>query len=124
VNWQEGERWFMQNLVDGDPAANNGGWKWTAGVGTDAAPYFRVFNPVLQGIKFDPQGEYIRCWLPELANLPPEWLHRPAEMPANLQQRYGFNPGRDYPAPIVDHAAARQRALHAYAAARTQAPYP
>jgi deoxyribodipyrimidine photo-lyase len=116
LNWQEGERWFTRSLVDGDPAANNGGWQWTAGVGTDAAPYFRIFNPVLQGMKFDPLGAYVRRWVPELANVPDEWIHRPWEMPPDVQRACGFKPGSHYPLPIVDHAASRQRALHAYQA--------
>ncbi len=105
VSWQEGERWFMRQLVDGDPAANNGGWQWTAGVGTDAAPYFRIFNPVLQGKKFDPHGNFVRRWLPELAGLPDQFIHQPwlaARAPAG------------YPSPVVDHAFARGRALAAY----------
>jgi deoxyribodipyrimidine photo-lyase len=105
INWQEGERYFMRQLVDGDPAANNGGWQWTAGTGTDAAPYFRVFSPVLQGKKFDPRGAFIRRWLPELAHLPDELLHEPWRAP---------QPVAGYPAPIVDHAMARVRALRAY----------
>jgi deoxyribodipyrimidine photo-lyase len=120
LSWQEGECWFMHMLVDGDPAANNGGWQWTAGVGTDAAPYFRVFNPVLQGMKFDPRGAYVRRWLPELADLPVEWIHQPWEMPIDAQSHYGFKPGRDYPLPIVDHAFARGRALQAYRATQTR----
>ena len=119
LNWQQGERWFMRMLVDGDPASNNGGWQWTAGVGTDAAPYFRIFNPVLQGLNFDPKGAYVRRWLPELANVPDEWVHRPWEMPLDVQHRNGFRPGKDYPLPIVDHAFARGRALQAYQASRT-----
>jgi deoxyribodipyrimidine photo-lyase len=105
LNWQEGERWFMRQLVDGDPAANNGGWQWTAGVGTDAAPYFRIFNPLLQGKKFDPHGDFVRRWVPELAHLPAQWIHEPWRAP---------QPPPDYPAPVVDHAAARARALRAY----------
>jgi deoxyribodipyrimidine photo-lyase len=121
LNWQEGERWFMRMLVDGDPASNNGGWQWTAGVGTDAAPYFRVFNPVLQGMKFDPSGAYVRRWLPELADVPDEWVHRPWEIPLEVQRRHGFKAGKDYPLPIVDHAFARGRALQAYQASRMRA---
>ena len=104
----------MQHLLDGDPAANNGGWQWTAGTGTDAAPYFRVFNPVLQGMKFDPQGAYVRRWVPELAAVPDEFIHAPWKMPADVQRRVGCIIGKDYPAPIVDHAVARQRVLAAY----------
>ncbi len=117
INWQAGERWFMQHLVDGDPAANNGGWQWTAGVGTDSAPYFRVFNPVLQGQKFDPQGSYVRQWLPELEQVPDDFIHQPWRMAAELQQRAGCIIAKDYPAPIVEHRLARQRALAAYQAA-------
>ena len=79
VDWRWGERFFMQHLVDGDPAANNGGWQWTAGTGTDAAPYFRIFNPVLQGIKFDPEGVYVRRYVPELADVPAKFIHEPLE---------------------------------------------
>ncbi|MDT8898472.1 deoxyribodipyrimidine photo-lyase [Thermanaerothrix sp. 4228-RoL] len=111
INWQEGERWFMQHLVDGDIAANNGGWQWAAGTGTDAAPYFRIFNPVLQSRQFDPEGHFIRRWVPELAALPTEYLHAPWQMPLEVQRRFGVRIGHDYPAPLVDHALARARAL-------------
>jgi len=100
--------------VDGDPAANNGGWQWTAGVGTDAAPYFRVFNPVLQGQKFDPEGIYVRRWVPELAHVPSPLIHAPWRMPQDMQQKLGCIVGRDYPAPCIDHQWARQRTLRAY----------
>ena len=89
VDWRWGERFFMQHLVDGDPAANNGGWQWTAGVGTDAAPYFRVFNPSLQGAKFDPDGEYVRRWVPELAQVPTKYIHEPWKMPVDVQRQAG-----------------------------------
>jgi deoxyribodipyrimidine photo-lyase len=108
----------MRYLVDGDPAANNGGWQWTAGTGTDAAPYFRVFNPVLQGQKFDPKGNYVRRWVPELVDVPAKYIHKPWEMPSDLQQKLECVIGRDYPAPIVDHTQARERVLAAYAAAK------
>jgi deoxyribodipyrimidine photo-lyase len=114
IDWRWGERFFMQHLVDGDPAANNGGWQWTAGCGTDAAPYFRIFNPILQGKKFDPHGKYVRRWLPELANVPLANLHTPWEMPPLIQQEVGCVIGRDYPRPIVEHSWARKRALAAY----------
>ncbi len=114
IDWRWGEYWFMQQLVDGDPAANNGGWQWAAGTGTDAAPYFRIFNPTTQGKKFDPDGTYIRRWVPELANIPTATIHEPAKMPPLLQQQYNFVPGLDYPFPIVDHKLARQRTLDAF----------
>jgi deoxyribodipyrimidine photo-lyase len=114
IDWRKGEAYFMQHLLDGDSASNNGGWQWTAGTGTDAAPYFRVFNPVLQGQKFDPHGAYVRHWVPELAAVPDEFIHTPWHMPVSLQQKIGCVIGKNYPAPIVDHASARQRVLEAY----------
>jgi deoxyribodipyrimidine photo-lyase len=114
VDWRWGERFFMQHLIDGDPAANNGGWQWTAGVGTDAAPYFRVFNPTRQGLKFDPSGAYVRRWIPALAGVPAAYLHEPWKMPAEMQGQVGCTIGRDYPQPVVDHAQARQAVLMAY----------
>jgi deoxyribodipyrimidine photo-lyase len=114
IDWRLGEQWFMRHLIDGDPAANNGGWQWTAGTGTDAAPYFRIFNPITQSKKFDPHGQYIRRWLPELSEVPDEYIHEPWLMPHEDQNKYGCIIGRDYPAPIVNHAAARERALYTY----------
>jgi deoxyribodipyrimidine photo-lyase len=114
IDWRWGERWFMQHLVDGDPGANNGGWQWTAGTGTDAAPYFRIFNPVLQSEKYDPDGEYIRQWVPELADVPHKFIHAPWEMPTEVQKEAGCLIGRDYPEPIIDHKQARERTLAAY----------
>lgn len=119
IDWRWGEQWFMQHLIDGDPSANNGGWQWTAGTGTDAAPYFRVFNPILQAQKFDPLGEYVRRWVPELALLPNEVLHEPWKMSASEQSLTGCVIGRDYPERIVDHDMARQRALKYYQVAKT-----
>jgi deoxyribodipyrimidine photo-lyase len=120
VDWRWGERFFAQHLVDLDPAANNGGWQWTAGTGTDAAPYFRIFNPVLQGKKHDPDGAYVRRWLPELAHVPQQYVHEPWKMPAEVQREAGCQIGEDYPAPLVDHAWARERVLAAYARARNR----
>ena len=120
IDWRWGERHFMQQLVDGDPAANNGGWQWTAGTGTDAAPYFRIFNPVLQGKHHDPQGTYIRRWVPELAGVPDRYIHAPWEMDAETQKASGCLVGKDYPTPIVDHRQARERTLVAYRSAREE----
>ena len=121
INWQEGEAWFMAHLVDGDPAANNGGWQWTAGTGTDAAPYFRIFNPILQGRKFDPDGTYIGRWVPELAKLPPKFRHEPWKLNAVEANDLNFKLGRDYPERIVDRSISRERTLTAYQFARDQA---
>ncbi|MGD1984694.1 MAG: deoxyribodipyrimidine photo-lyase [Chromatiaceae bacterium] len=112
--WQDGARWFWDTLVDADLASNSLGWQWTAGSGADAAPYFRVFNPVLQGQKFDAKGEYVRRWVPELAGLPDKWIHRPWEAPAGLLTEAGVRLGHDYPAPLVDLKLSRQRALQAW----------
>ena len=114
--WREGARWFWDTLVDADLASNSAGWQWVAGSGADAAPYFRIFNPVLQGEKFDPDGAYIRRWVPELARLSTEHLHAPWRAPAPALAAAGVTLGKTYPHPIVDHAAARARALAAYAA--------
>ena len=113
--WQDGARWFWDTLVDADLAQNTLGWQWTAGCGADAAPYFRIFNPVSQGEKFDPNGDYVRHWCPELAKLPDEWLHRPWEAPVEIFARAGMQPGRDYPERIISHAIAREVALEAFA---------
>ncbi|HSG14776.1 MAG TPA: deoxyribodipyrimidine photo-lyase [Anaerolineae bacterium] len=120
IDWRWGERWFMQYLVDGDPAANNGGWQWAAGTGTDAAPYFRIFNPVLQGKKFDPNGNYVRHWLPELERVPKQYVHEPWKMPDDFQRKVKCVIGHDYPQPIVDHSIARRATLDAYARAREE----
>lgn len=118
VDWRWGELFFMQHLVDGDSAANNGGWQWTAGTGTDAAPYFRIFNPVTQGEKFDPLGNYVRRWVPELQQVPEAYIHKPWEMPQELQKQAGCRIGIDYPEPIIDHQYARQRTLDAFQKAK------
>jgi len=122
IDWRWGERWFMQQLLDGDPASNNGGWQWAAGTGTDAAPYFRVFNPTAQAQRHDPHGAYIRRWVPELAQVPEGWIHAPWEMPAGVQRESGCHLGAQYPLPLVDHSWARQRTLAAYGRARSAAP--
>jgi deoxyribodipyrimidine photo-lyase len=116
IDWRLGEQWFMQHLIDGDPAANNGGWQWIAGTGIDAAPYFRVFNPIVQSKKFDPKGYYIRSQVPELADVPGKYVHEPWQMPPHLQQESRCLIGEDYPWPVIGHAEARERALAAYRA--------
>ena len=113
LDWRAGERVFMRHLVDGDPASNNGGWQWAASTGTDAQPYFRIFNPVLQGERFDPEGAYVRRYVPELRDVPAAFVHKPWLAPA---------PPRDYPPPIVDHAERRTAAVARYEAARAAAP--
>ncbi len=115
IPWQQGQAWFDAYLVDADVACNGVGWQWVSGCGADGAPYFRVFNPVLQGKKFDPQGRFTRRWVPELKALPDRFLHCPWEAPAGVLKEAGVALGRNYPSPIVDHAIARQRALDAYA---------
>jgi len=115
LSWQEGARWFWDTLVDADLASNTLGWQWTAGCGADAAPYFRIFNPTLQGEKFDPEGEYVRRWVPELARLPNRWIHRPSEAPLEVLKQHRLELGRDYPHPLVSHTIAREVALEAYA---------
>ena len=118
LHWREGERWFWDCLVDADLASNSASWQWVAGSGADAAPYFRIFNPVLQGEKFDPGGAYVRRWVPELAGLPDKWLHKPWEAPADVLLQAGVEPGKSYPRPIVDLAASRKAALDAYSRLR------
>ncbi len=112
--WQAGARWFWDTLLDADLASNSLGWQWTAGSGADAAPYFRVFNPVLQGEKFDPRGAYVRRWLPQLGGLPDKWVHKPWDAPAAVLRGAGVTLGRHYPKPIVDLKASRLRALDAW----------
>ncbi len=116
--WQRGEAWFWDTLVDADMANNAGGWQWVAGCGADAAPYFRVFNPVLQGEKFDPDGDYVRRWVPELAGCPNRWIHRPWEAPPLELEAAGIRLGSTYPPPMVDHHSARHRALAAFEAVK------
>ena len=115
LDWRRGEAHFMRHLLDGDEANNNGNWQWTASVGADAAPYFRILNPVRQQQRFDPDGTYVRRWVPELAKLPDRWLAEPWNAPEDVQRRAGCLIGRDYPEPLVDHAAARDEALARYA---------
>jgi deoxyribodipyrimidine photo-lyase len=121
TDWRAGEAWFWDTLVDADVANNAAGWQWIAGCGADAAPYFRVFNPVAQGEKFDPAGAYVRAYVPELARLPDAILHKPWEGPRMLLEGAGVRLGATYPSPLVDHAKARSRALAAFASLKDEA---
>lgn len=116
--WQAGAAWFWDTLVDADLANNTLGWQWSAGCGADAAPYFRIFAPVLQGEKFDCEGDYVRRWVPELGKLPAKWIHRPWEAPVEVLAAAGVTLGGNYPRPIVDHATARAEALAAFKSLR------
>lgn len=114
IHWQQGAEWFWDTLVDADLASNSASWQWVAGCGADAAPYFRIFNPVLQGEKFDPQGHYVRQWVPELAAMPNKYLHQPWNAPGDVLASAKVALGEDYPKPIVDHKEARELALAHY----------
>lgn len=114
IPWQDGARWFWDTLVDADPANNSASWQWVAGCGADAAPYFRIFNPITQGEKFDPNGEYTRHYVSEIAALPDKYLQKPWEAPAEVLKKSGIVLGKTYPKPLVDHTKARMRALKAY----------
>lgn len=113
VSWNDGADWFWDTLLDADLASNSLGWQWTAGCGADAAPYFRIFNPELQGEKFDPDGDYVREWVPELARLSREYIHKPYKAPPLVLHAAGIELGKDYPQPVIDHGFARKRALEA-----------
>jgi deoxyribodipyrimidine photo-lyase len=121
IDWREGEAWFWDTLVDADLASNAASWQWVAGSGADAAPYFRIFNPVSQGQKFDPDGAYVRRWVPELSRLGNVSIHAPWQADAGALIEAGVELGRNYPHRIVDHAAARQAALGAFEALKSRA---
>ena len=110
INWMEGEKFFKNCLLDYNEANNISGWQWVSGCGADAAPYFRIFNPILQGEKFDKEGEYVRKWVPELKNVPNKFLHKPWELKNDNIIRLG----KEYPYPIVNHEQARAKALNAF----------
>lgn len=115
LDWRYGEAWFRDTLLDADLANNTTNWQWTAGCGADAAPYFRIFNPITQGEKFDPEGNYVRKWVPELSKLPKKFLNKPWEAPTAVLEAAGVILGQTYPKPMVDHVSARARALDAFA---------
>ena len=114
IHWNMGEQWFWDCLFDADAASNSASWQWVAGTGTDSTPYFRIFNPVTQGQKFDPHGDYIRKYVPELKNLPLKFLFCPWECPPDTLKNINFELGKDYPLPIVDLKESRERALSTY----------
>jgi deoxyribodipyrimidine photo-lyase len=120
IDWRVGERWFWDTLVDADLASNASNWQWVAGSGADASPYFRIFNPIIQGIKFDKAGAYVRRWVPELSALPDRYIHQPWTAAQSVLDESNLGLGADYPYPIVDHKAARESALAAYAQIRNR----
>ena len=114
LHWRHGEEWFFDTLVDADIGSNSAGWQWISGCGADASPYFRIFNPILQGQKFDPNGDYVREFIPELKKIPTKYIHNPWQMPLIDQENYKFKIGKNYPSPIVDLKETRERALSAF----------
>ncbi|WP_175990545.1 deoxyribodipyrimidine photo-lyase [Bacillus sp. Marseille-Q1617] len=114
IPWQKGAEWFLDTLIDADTANNSMGWQWVAGSGFDSSPYFRIFNPTLQSKKFDGDGKYIRMWVPELKDMPSKYIHSPSSAPDDVLEEAGVKLGVDYPNPIVDHKAARKRALERF----------
>ena len=118
IDWREGEAWFWDTLVDGDEANNTSQWQWIAGTGADAQPFFRIFNPIKQSRDFDPEGDYIRSFVPELSDLPNEAIHAPWEANGDTLKKAGVALGKTYPRPIVEHKEARDRANAAFQATR------
>ena len=115
LHWNEGERWFWDCLVDANLASNSSGWQWIAGCGADAAPYFRIFNPITQGLNFDPDGHYVRKFVPEISLLPSKYLFNPWEAPDHILEKANLKLGENYPKPIVNIKESRQKALSAFA---------
>jgi deoxyribodipyrimidine photo-lyase len=120
IHWHQGETWFWDTLFDADLANNSASWQWIAGCGADAAPYFRIFNPILQSQKFDPDGDYIRKYIPELSKLDNKQIHTPWEVPPLILKEAGITLGKDYPEPIVNHGKARDRALEAFQSTKVE----
>jgi deoxyribodipyrimidine photo-lyase len=120
IDWRWGEAYFAKKLLDFELASNNGGWQWSASTGCDAQPWFRIFNPITQSQNFDAEGRFIRLYVPELANVETKFIHEPWKMTADEQRAAGVEIGKDYPAPMVDHSAARARTLEIYGAVRKQ----
>ena len=119
LHWWEGEKWFFDKLVDADLGSNSAGWQWIAGCGADAAPYFRIFNPVTQSLKFDSTGEYVKKFIPELHNIPSNQVHEPWELSAEDQKKFKCLIGKDYPRPIVNLSESRDKALKAFSSLKT-----
>ncbi len=119
IDWRDGRAWFHDTLLDADEANNSASWQWVAGSGADAAPFFRIFNPVTQASKFDPNGTYIRKWVPELAKLDNKWIIRPWEAPKEILAAAGIEIGKTYPEPLVDLKTSRQKALDRYSATKS-----
>ncbi len=115
ISWRHGERWFWDTLLDADLASNSMNWQWVAGTGIDAAPFFRIFNPMTQGEKFDPDGSYVRQYVPELAKMPKKYIHQPWKAPKDILKNANVTLGQTYPQPIVDHSTARESTLSALA---------
>ena len=118
TDWRVGEAWYWDTLLEADPASNAASWQWVAGGGADASPYFRIFNPFTQGEKFDPNGDYVRKYVPELAKLPKKYIHQPWTAPEQILTQAGVTLGKTYPKPIVEHKAARELALAGYKKSR------
>ena len=111
VDWRKGEKYFGEKLIDYDLASNNGGWQWCSSTGTDAAPYFRIFNPYRQSERFDKNAKYIVKYVPELKNLPPKYIHEPLKIDSNVEQKHAFSLGKDYPKPVADYKSNREKSI-------------